>query len=165
MFPAPQTHTMTSANITYISCSQSCPPPHTHTQKSAPTGMTHNHGEKKKCRQNLQVSAKIPHRRSGLPPRQHRYNKTKPQQKNITKYLRSCFPHTHTHRKHKHSESLLLSEMKLTPLICSRNPNESSSTSKSPSDPPLRPQGQLLQPANPVSVSQSTSHSSLVTSL
>lgn len=155
---------MTSANNLHFLQPVLPPPPHTHTEVGTNRYDTQPRREKE-MQTDLQVSAKIPHRRSGLPPRQHRYNKTKPQQKNITKYLRSCFPHTHTHRKHKHSESLLLSEMKLTPLICSRNPNESSSTSKSPSDPPLRPQGQLLQPANPVSVSQSTSHSSLVLSL
>lgn len=45
----------------------------------------------------------------------------KPEQQNITEYLCSCFPHT---QKHKHNESLLLSMMKQTPLICSRNLTE-----------------------------------------
>ena len=119
--------------------------------------MTHSHSEKEMQTQFRDLSKRYHIDALTFPRDNTSITKQNHSRKNITKYLCSCFPHTHTHRQHKHSESLLLSEMKLTPLICSRKLTRAALPPKNPSDPPLWPQGQLLQPANPLSVSQSTS--------
>lgn len=69
--------------------------------------------------------------------------------------LNICVPPSHT-QKHKHNESLLLSMMKQTPLICSRNLTRAA-VPPNPSDSPLlRPQGELYSPLTQIQLLSST---------